>query len=87
MADTNVEAGSCCFCGKPLVNVRRRPRRRLTVQTTEGEAVPPLPRSMLSGMAWAPGTHRIGISLAQGAVHTVMMSRDDRLLFGCVPTW
>jgi hypothetical protein len=34
---------------------------------------------MLSGMAWEPGTRCTGISLAAGAVHTVVMSHDDRL--------
>ena len=38
--DASVEARSCCFCGKPLVNISEQTEKQtLTVQTTEGEAV------------------------------------------------
>jgi len=35
-----VEPDGCCFCGKPLVNfTEETEKQRLTVETTEGEAV------------------------------------------------
>ena len=35
-----VEPDGCCFCGKPLVNLTEETeKQRLTVETTEGEAV------------------------------------------------
>jgi len=38
--DASVEARSCCFCGKPLVNISEQTEKQtLTVQTTEGEAL------------------------------------------------
>ena len=38
--DASVEAGNCCFCGKPLVNVSEETeKQRLTVETTDGKAV------------------------------------------------
>ena len=37
--DASVEAGTCCFCGKPLVNVSDEVRKQtLTVEATEGGA-------------------------------------------------
>ena len=37
--DASVEAGNCCFCGKPLVNASEMVKKQmLTVETTEGEA-------------------------------------------------
>ena len=38
--DASVEAGKCCFCGKPLVNVSEESEKQtLTVETTDGKAV------------------------------------------------
>ena len=38
--DASIEAGDCCFCGKPLVNVSEETeKQRLTVETTDGKAV------------------------------------------------
>ena len=38
--DAWVAADGCCFCGKPLVNISEQTeKQRLTVQTTEGQAL------------------------------------------------
>ena len=91
--DASVEAGKCCFCGKPLVNVSgKTEKQRLTVETTDGKAVV-LHYHEACFQEWLGnrGTHRTGISLAEGAVPTVVMSHDDRLQNlwtpACAPAW
>ena len=40
MVNTNVEAGGCCFCGKPLVNVTEETdKQSLQVETSDGDAL------------------------------------------------